>query len=232
MIDHFTDLRGYDPTPWLLALSGYIVESSSQTDAFLTDWRRTLEELLATQHYETVSAFAKENDLLLYGEALENGRPVLGDDITMRRNADVPMAALWSFHKGSVPRSTLIGDMRGAASVANLYGKDFVAAESMTSSFSPWAFAPADLKRVVDMEFVNGINRIVIHTSPHQPSDTFVPGLSLAIFGQFSREVLTCYKEAERFLTSPFLPEKSAPSQCFIMMVSPKTFRWDTALIS
>jgi hypothetical protein len=41
------------------------------------------------------------------------------------------------------------------------------------------------LKHVIDLEFVTGVNRPVIHTSVHQPVDDKVPGLSLMIFGQY-----------------------------------------------
>ena len=105
--------------------------------------------------------------------------------MAMRRHADVPMAAMWTYPRDGAPRPTLVGDMRGAASVAHLYGQNLVAAESFTSGFAPWAFAPADLKHVVDLEFAHGVNRPVIHTSVHQPVDDKVPGLSLAIFGQY-----------------------------------------------
>ena len=44
---------------------------------------------------------------------------------------------------------------------------------------------PNDLKRVIDLEFVTGVNRPVIHTSVHQPLDDKIPGLSLFIFGQY-----------------------------------------------
>ena len=184
MIEQFRRLRGYDPTPWLPALTGAIVASRARSDAFLHDYRRTLADLLASEHYGTVARVAHANGLKVYGEALEDGRPALGDDIALRRHADVPMAAMWAFPRGGVARPTLLGDMRGAASVAHLYGRPVVAAESFTAALAPWAYAPADLKRVVDLEFVNGINRPVIHTSVHQPVDDRLPGLALAIFGQ------------------------------------------------
>ena len=109
---------------------------------------------------------------------------MLGDDMTMRSHTDIPMAAMWTFREEG-PRQTLIADMKGAASVAHLYGQNLVAAESMTASMSPWAFAPKDLKRFIDMEFVNGVNRPVVHTSVHVPVDDKKPGLSLFIFGQY-----------------------------------------------
>ena len=185
LVARFRALRGYDPTPWLPALTGTIVGSRSRSDAFLYDFRRTLADLIASDHYGTVAAFAHENGLKLYGEALEDVRPVLGDDMAMRSHTDVPMAALWTYARDGAPRPTLIGDMRGAASVAHIYGQNLVAAESMTSAFAPWAFAPSDLRRFIDLEFANGINRPVIHTSVHQPVDDKVPGLSLMIFGQY-----------------------------------------------
>ncbi len=185
MLDKFYQLRGYDARPWLPALTGAIVESRSKSDAFLYDFRRTIGELHATEHYQTVAQVAHENGLSVYGEALESGRPSLGDDLDMRRYADVPMAALWTYDRSGSPQMPHLADMRGAASVAHVFGKSAVAAESMTSALQPWAYAPADLRRVVDLEFANGVNRPVIHTSVHVPVDDRKPGLSLLIFGQY-----------------------------------------------
>ncbi|MCB2078359.1 MAG: glycoside hydrolase [Novosphingobium sp.] len=185
LIDKFRKLRGYDPTPWLPALTGTIVGSRKRSDAFLYDFRRTLSDLIASEHYGTVAKVAHEKGLIVYGEALENGRPVLGSDIAMRRHADIPMAAMWTYDRGKEPDANYLADIKGAASTANIYGRKLVAAESLTSRLAPWAHSPADLKHVIDMEFVTGVNRPVIHTSVHQPLDDKVPGLSLFMFGQY-----------------------------------------------
>ncbi len=185
MIEEFKARRGYDPTPFLPTLTGTVVGSAARSDAFLHDYRQTLADLIADAHYGTIAKVAHENGLKVYGEALESGRPVLGDDLAMRSHADVPMAALWTFNRGESPRTTLIGDMKGAASVAHIYGQNIVSAESMTSAFAPWAFAPSDLKRIIDLEFASGVNRPIVHTSVHQPVEDKIPGLSLMIFGQY-----------------------------------------------
>jgi len=185
MIDQFKALRGYDPTPWLPALTGTIIASRTQSDAFLYDFRRTLADLMASEHYGTVAEVAHEHDLKVYGEALEDGRPSLGDDMAMRANADVPMSAMWTYGRQAGPKPTYLADDRGAASVAHIYGQNIVAAESMTAARAPWAYAPNNLRRIIDLEFALGINRPVIHTSVHQPVDDKLPGLSLAIFGQY-----------------------------------------------
>ncbi|WP_372783518.1 glycosyl hydrolase [Phenylobacterium sp.] len=185
ILEQFQRLRGYDPRPWLPAMTGAVIGSRAQSDAFLYDWRRTMADLLASEHYGTAAKVAHEHGLKLYGEALEDRRPMLGDDLTMRSHTDVPMAALWTYPQDAGPRATFIGDMKGAASVAHIYGQNVVAAESMTAAFSPWAFAPHDLKKFIDLEFVTGVNRPVIHTSVHQPLDDKQPGFSLFIFGQY-----------------------------------------------
>ena len=183
MIEQFKKLRGYDPTPYLPALTGTIVGSRAQSDKFLYDYRRTLADLIASEHYGTIAAVAHDNHLKVFGESLEGGRPQLGDGMAMRSHADVPMAALWTYRKGGSPNPTSLGDIRGAASVANIYGRKWVAAESMTSMLSPYAYAPSDLKPVIDLEFVTGVNRPVIHSSVHQPLDK-APGLTLGPTGQ------------------------------------------------
>ncbi|WP_413674975.1 glycosyl hydrolase [Massilia cellulosiltytica] len=186
LLEQFQRLRGYDARPWLPALTGVVIGTRARTDAFLYDWRRTLADLMAGEHYGTVAAVARERGLKVYGEALESARVTLGDDMAMRSHANVPMAAMWTYRPEFGPNPTAIADMRGAASVSHIYGQNLVAAESMTSAMAPWAFAPSDLRPMIDMEFASGVNLPVIHTSVHQPlEDDRKPGLSLAIFGQY-----------------------------------------------
>ena len=185
MLAQFQALRGYDATPYLPALTGTLIGTRADTDKFLYDWRRTLADLMASEHYGTVAKAAHAAGLKVYGEALEDKRPSLGDDMAMRTHADIPMSALWTFTQKDGPAPSYLADMKGAASVAHIYGQNLVAAESMTSALSYWADSPRTLKHVIDLEFVTGVNRPVVHTSVHQPVDDKVPGLSLLIFGQF-----------------------------------------------
>jgi hypothetical protein len=182
MLADFRRLRGYDPTPWLPTLTGMVVGSAADSDKFLWDWRRTIADLTAQNHYGEIARIAAERGLLDYAEALEDHRPTFGDDIDMRRFARVPMGAMWAYD--AAPRATYIADLLGAASVAHVYGRELVAAESLTSAGQPWAYAPRMLKPMVDMEFALGVNRIFLHTSVHQPVDR-APGLSLGGYGQF-----------------------------------------------
>jgi hypothetical protein len=183
MIADFERLRGYNPIPWLPALTGVVVGNRSETNKFLWDFRHTIKELVATNHYQEVQKVASADGLTTYAEALENGRPSFGDDMQMRRYTDIPMGAMWMYRPGNGPDPTYIADLKGAASVAHIYGRKLVAAESLDSVDQPWAFGPRQLKRVVDKEFLLGVNRIVIHESSEQPINR-PPGLSLSFFGQ------------------------------------------------
>jgi (4-O-methyl)-D-glucuronate---lignin esterase len=184
ILTDFRRLRGYDPTPWLPALTGAVVGSPTDSDKFLWDFRRTIAELIARNHYGVIGDVARERGLVNYGEALEDHRPGFGDDMEMRQFTSIPMGAMWTWGENAGPAPTYVADLRGAASVAHIYGQKLVAAESFTSAGQPWTFAPRELKPIADLEFALGVNRVVIHTSVHQPVDK-PPGLSLFGYGQF-----------------------------------------------
>lgn len=182
----FQRLRGYDPGPWLPVLTGIVVDTPERSDRFLWDWRRTIAELLATEHYGTIADEAHKRGMRHYAEALEDSRAYPGDDMEMRRFADVPMGASGvggAFPaEGILPPRRRLVDNHGAASVAHVYGRDLAAAEAFTAA--PLGAMPQQLKTLADMFFVEGINRLFIHTSAHQPTSQG-PGVSLNNIGHF-----------------------------------------------
>src|SRR4029450_9689709 len=121
--ERFAGLRGYDLLPWLPALAGYVVADAGSSDRFLFDYRRTVSDLLVSEYYATGAEMAHSRGLTYYAEALEDHRPQLGDDLAMRAQADVPMGAMWLFDSGSEqPQPTYLADLKGASSVAHVYG--------------------------------------------------------------------------------------------------------------
>ncbi|TQK18314.1 alpha-L-rhamnosidase-like protein [Microbacterium sp. SLBN-154] len=187
--EEFAARRGYDPTPWLPCLLGWVVGDAASADRFLYDYRRTLAELLSERYYGTLAEVAHERGWTFFTEALEDGRPQLGDDLAMRAPADVPMGAMWTFAPEKGPRPTYVADLRGAASVAHVYGAAHTGSEAFTAFEDPWTATPGSLKHVADLQLALGVTRFCIHSSPHQPSTAPLPGMALAPFlGQtFSR---------------------------------------------
>ena len=194
MLAEFQHRRGYDPHPWLPTLAGRVVGSAADSDRFLWDYRRTIEELLAENHYGTLNAMLHDRGMGQYGESHESGRATIGDGMEMKRYDDVPMAAMWTQRPGiNEDLPTPNADIRESASVAHIYGRPFVAAESMTAAAAPWGWSPGTLKPTADKELTMGLNRFVIHSSVHQPltgpdgadKDSPAPGLTLGPFGQW-----------------------------------------------
>jgi hypothetical protein len=200
ILAQFQRLRGYDAHPWLPALTGVIVASPQETTQFLWDFRRTIAELFAQNHYGEIAKALHSRGLGYYSEAFEYHRPSLGDDMEMRRHADIPMGALWAFKTGEEPPPTYIGDLRGAASVAHIYGQNLVGAESMTSNGPAWGWSPAMLKPVADYELALGVNRFMIHETTHQPRVDILPGLTMWAYGQWFNRNETWAEQARPWI--------------------------------
>jgi hypothetical protein len=106
----------------------------------------------------------------------------------VKRNAAVPMSAMWMPGGAGSTLEMAQADIRESASVAHIYGQNLVAAESLTAmgmGGKAWSYSPETLKPTADLELANGLNRFVIHTSVHQPLDDKLPGLGLGPFGQW-----------------------------------------------
>ncbi len=196
MLSDFERLRGYDARPWLPALTGVLIKSVADTDRFLWDFRRTIGQLLAENHYGEIADDLHAHGMGYYGEALEFHRPSLGDDMEMRSKTDVPMGAMWTWAGSPGPDVDYLADLRGAASVAHIYGQNLVGTESMTSRGPAWSFSPGSLKKVADLEFALGVNRFEIHESTHQPVADMAPGLTLGPFGLWFNRNQTWANEA------------------------------------
>jgi len=186
MVSQFKKRRGYDPTPWMPVLTGQVVQSSAASDRFLWDFRRTIADLIADEHYGQVEASLKARGIGHYGESHESGRALIADGMEVKKLDDIPMSAMWTQLPGvNAEQFGYNADDRESASVAHIYGQNIVAAESMTAGAAAWAWSPATLKPTADQELLNGINRFVIHESAHQPLVDKAPGLTLGPFGQW-----------------------------------------------
>ena len=186
MIAEFTKRRGYDLRPWLPVLTGRVVEGSEASDRFLWDFRKTIGELTAENHYDQLGELLHARGMGRYSESHESGRAFIGDGMEVKRGADIPMSAMWTQTPGEGREQFgYNADIRESASVAHIYGQNLVAAESLTARTGAWAFSPETLKPTADKELAMGLNRFVIHTSVHQPLLDKSPGLGLGPYGQW-----------------------------------------------
>ena len=192
MMQEFEARRGYSLLPWMPVLTGIVVGSAEQSEEFLFDWRTTIGELIEECMYQNAAQIAARHGMKTYFESHENGRLYLVDGMAAKSKADIPMAAMWVVEEQQKTdnSSSFMGmsDIRESASVAHLYGKKYVACESMTVNGyanGAYCFYPGNLKHTADLEMASGVNRFVIHECAHQPVDDKVPGLGLLFFGQW-----------------------------------------------
>jgi hypothetical protein len=193
MISEFSLRRKYDMTPWLPCLAGRVVGSSELSDCFLWDFRRTLADMFAENHYAVISEYLHKQGIKTYGEASGVSLEILEDALLCKKYVDIPMGEFW---RGVMhPDLMYYQDIRGAASASHVYGKPITAAESFTGGGFD---SPYTLKKIGDYWFTQGINRFVFHTSAHQPLDT-KPGNTMV--GTHINRNITWAEEALPFMT-------------------------------
>ena len=172
----FQKRRGYDLTPWLPVLGGYIVNSRLESDRFLFDYRRTLGDLAIDDHYRLFRDRAHARGLGIHPES---GGP---HDVTIDAQRclgwdDAPMSEFWAWswtHR--------VGDanrffVKQPASAAHTYGHKYVFAEGFTSIGPNWQEKLWDnLKPTFDKALCEGLNVLVWHAFVCSPDETGVPG--------------------------------------------------------
>ena len=193
--EQFRARRGYDLIPWLPVLTGCVVGSAELSDNFLYDWRQTLGELICENHYDLASSLLAEYGMQVHAESHEAAQAFIGDGLRAKRGAAVPMGAIWvNFNNGWESSNPVAeADIRESASAAHIYGGNICAAESFSVNSRPtvkghfpaYQCHPDRLKPIADAALSEGLNRFVLHCSPHCPVDGRIPGLGLGSFGNW-----------------------------------------------
>ena len=162
--DEFIKRRKYDPLPWFPALTGAIVSSTEESEQFLFDWRKTIEELF-NENYARLDEFVRKEFGMkgCFIEAQANGRVFMADGMSMKKNAAYPMSEIWTPDNVGTPDRIpeAKADVRESASVAHIYGQNKVALESFTSigrGGNAYSFCPENLKPLADIVMAHGVN--------------------------------------------------------------------------
>lgn len=177
MLDEFKKLRGYDATPYLPALCGFVVKDQPTTLGFLFDYRRTLADLWAKNYSVHFANKLAGRGIKLAIEPYGNGNM---DPYTFAQPADLIMGEYW------VGDSTINPSVKHSSSIAHLFGKKVVGAEGLTASpgQAGWRNQPRQWKPFADKAYTLGINRIIYHRFAHQPwTKGPLPGMTMGPWG-------------------------------------------------
>jgi hypothetical protein len=204
LLADFQARRGYDPTPYLPVLTGRIVESAEASDRFLWDYRRTLADLLAENHYGLATKYFNKIGVGLYAEAIGPFLNTTADALLSKGQLDVPMGEFWVPPPGRKDTFYHCTDIWEAASAAHIYGKKIAAAEAFSTDVSApvWA-SPFYMKPLADRALSFGVNRFVLSTAVEQPfvDDRHKPGLTLGSYGQHFSQNNTWAEQSVAFNT-------------------------------
>jgi hypothetical protein len=195
----FQHRRGYDPIRYLPIVTGRILDDRGTSERFLNDLRRTVGDLV-TDHYDHFADRAKEYGL---GIQSESGGPHSAplDALETFRSSAVPQTEYWA--QSNEHRSTDEDRYftKEAASAANIYGKQFVAQEGMTSIGPHWSESLAtDLKPSFDQGLTEGMNRLVWHEFTSSPASFGLPGNEY-FAGTHMNPRITWWQQSEPFFS-------------------------------
>ena len=194
----FKKLRGYDITPYMPVLAGRVVESVEQSDRFLHDYRRTIGDLIALNHYRLLSNLAHAHGMGIHPESGgPHSAPV--DALEVMAISDFPQGEFWATANTHRIKDDERLAVKQSACVAHTNGKRFVAAEGPTSIGPQWERAPRDLKSNIDRVFCSGVNRIVWHTFTSSPKEFGLPGNEY-FAGTHLNPNVTWWKQAGDFI--------------------------------
>jgi len=189
----FQRLRGYDPLPYLPAMTGRVVHSVDRTERFLWDVRRTIADLFAEHYFGRFAERLHEHGMLLSAEPYGNGG---FEDLQSGGEADIPMTEFWAGGGGDSQGAKL------ASSMAHTHGRRYVGAESFTADWNNgrWQNHPAQLKALGDFMYAGGVNRFIFHRYAHQPWIGVVPGMTMGPWGFHFERTETWWEQGRAWL--------------------------------
>jgi hypothetical protein len=183
--DEFEKRRGYSLIPFLPVLSGDRIGSSEESEAVLFDFRKTIADLIEENYYEHFSDRCRKEKLEFHAEVIygNSNYPPL-DILRTTRCVDLPMYEFWTGTDSHsllqyTPTAGPEFNMPSCASAG--YGKSVTASEAYTG-MAHYSESFQNLKPFGDRAYCAGINRMILHSNVHQPSNQ-KPGMTLGQYG-------------------------------------------------
>ena len=192
--DEFRKRRGYDIKRFLPVMAGYAVNEVQSTEKVLSDVRQTISELIQNNFYKTLQSESHALGCQFSAESVSPIAPI--DAFSNNRYVDIPMGEFW-FRS---PTHDKPNDILDAVSGAHIYGKTIVQSEAFTEIRLLWDEHPRMLKKLQDLEYSLGINRLVLHVMILNPWLNRHPGMTLDNIGSFFQHDQTWWKQGRAWM--------------------------------
>lgn len=177
----FKKLNGYDIYKFLPAIYDPQLFNDETSSAFHFDFSKTFSELMINNHYRKSKEICNEHGLKIISEAGGPGHmhhiPV--ETLKALGSLDVPRGEFW-YNREYFKEDSIVDYIwlvKEIAAASHIYKLGIVEEEAFTSYWD-WQEGLANLKIIADRAFCEGMNKVVIHGFPHNPSEYGYPGIA------------------------------------------------------
>ena len=174
---YFREANGYEVRQKLPALFGWVLDDPTKTEDFLTDWRRTIGNLITRNYYGRMAKLAHDVGIEVFYETAI-GDVVPGDILEYWKYADAPMCEFWrprvSEDEGGCGTYSY-KPIRPCTSAAHIYGKRRVVAEAFTGEGITWSEDFRELREIANQHFARGVTHLAFQSYTHAPSPNALP---------------------------------------------------------
>lgn len=178
--EKFRNLHGYDIAKYLPIIFDKSLFPEAVNQQFQRDLQYTLSELMIDNFYRKAKAIANANGLKINSESGGPGFPLHNVPVEPLKSLgvmDLPRGEFWINHnrlnKDGIDVLRVVKEVSAAS---HIYGRGIVEEEAFTT-FQHWQESPAEMKPMGDRAFCEGMNKVVVHGSSHNPSGLGDPGI-------------------------------------------------------
>ncbi|TFF37480.1 glycosyl hydrolase [Mucilaginibacter psychrotolerans] len=206
--NQFKKFRGYDLKPFLPALAGYTISDSDITARFREDFDRTIQDCIAENCYGHFAYLCHKYGMKVGNEAGGPNDIPPQDILKNFSTSDILAGEFWVNGHRNAPggynknRSSRL-NLKQTATAAHVYGKRQAEAEAFTEQekdATHWTLGPSDLKPYANDAFVEGINRLMLHSATSQPPSDGKPGYEYCAGTHFSPNI-TWWEQSPAFFS-------------------------------
>lgn len=176
----FKRINGHTIDKLLPALFAEKIFAPEVHAEFRADFQRTLSDLMINNFYRKSREICNEHGLKNNSEAGGPGLPLHNvpvEPIKALGNLDIPRGEFWINHSRFNENGVdILRVVKEISSASNIYNRNIVELEAFTS-FQHWREGPFEMKPSGDRAFAEGMNKVVVHGSTHNPQGTGFPGI-------------------------------------------------------
>ena len=180
--DEFRKLHGYSIRKYLPVFFTPELFEKEMTEVVLTDFRKTLSELMINNLYKKAREICNRYGLKINSEAGGPGYPLYNgpaEPLKALGALDIPRGEFWINHSRFYPDGKdsidILRVVKEVSAASHIYQRKFVEEEAFTS-FQHWQEGPFDMKPFADRAFCEGMNRVVFHGFSHNITGSGYPG--------------------------------------------------------